>query len=111
MTQASLFPVPSFRREAAQSAAEHADRATGDDWQARAADALMRFARLALGTGEFKAEEALAFALGSGLPAPPDKRAWGAVVQSAAHAGRLTRVGYERDKFGSPKAVWKAVAS
>lgn len=118
MTQADLFEkftrrgdsiVPPTAEEIArirrddgiQRAADHAD----DAWRERA----IGYVRLhAAVHAEFLAEDVRAVAEHDGLPPPPDGRAWGSVMQTAARRGIVKRVGYApaRSSNLSPKVLW-----
>jgi len=96
--------VPAERLAAAQDAADHADREHGGAWAADAMRHLLDFASRA--PAPWLAEDALATAIASGLPEPPDRRAWGAVVSTAARRGLIRRVEFRLDHYGSPKSRW-----
>ncbi|MGE3278046.1 MAG: hypothetical protein AB7O67_23285 [Vicinamibacterales bacterium] len=97
-------------RRAGQVAAERAGQHAEDarrGWLDRAAALVTTFAQA---HGLFLLEDARLFAERQGLPAPPDKRAWGAVVQMLARRRVLVRDGYApaASSHGSPKCLWRA---
>ena len=101
--QPSLFGPPPARRNAAEAAA----LAAGVTWKLRALDVLREYLRR-IGDEEFTAERLVAFANGREFDAPPDARAWGAVLLAAKAARLIERTGsFDRDRFGSPKSVWR----
>jgi len=61
--------------------------------------------------GPFLAEQFVAW-LGERLAAPPDPRAWGAVIRRAALKRRIVKVGYgpAASSNNSPKCVWRAAS-
>jgi hypothetical protein len=60
---------------------------------------------------EFKTEHFVQYALGHGLPKPPDNRAFGAITLKAVKSGLITRVRYEAKddpkSHGQPISVWR----
>ncbi len=102
-----------FSWQAAQSgmerAVEHADSVV-PNWSERAMEALLEYARGwrdAWGDVGFLIEDVRAHA--TELPAPPDSRAWGAVVSKAARQGLIVKVGYAPAASSncSPKTLWQ----
>jgi hypothetical protein len=95
-------------------AAEHADRKTPGvaTWQERAA-ALLDEWRID-GPLEFQADQFVQYAITRGLPEPPDRRAFGAVIVRASRKGVLEHAGYaagtNKRHHGNPKTVWRWVA-
>ena len=87
-----------------RSSVEHADDVS-PSWSDRA---LALVAQYAQKHPEFMAEDAREYAHKSGLPVPPDGRAWGAVIQRAHRAGLIMAVGYapSRSSNQSPKVLW-----
>lgn len=85
-------------------AADHA----GSDWQRRARGYLLEWLSRAPGT--FLAEDWREWATHRGLDSPPDGRAFGSVLQSAAKDGLIVKVGYApaRSSNLSPKVQWRA---
>jgi hypothetical protein len=76
----------------------------------RAADKLLDEYLVATRCQEnFLAEQFVAWAA-SRIEAPPDPRAWGPVIQRAAHKKKIIRVGYApaTTSNGSPKCLWRA---
>lgn len=90
-----------------ERAVDHAERVS-EGWQARARGYLLEY--LSRNPGDFLGEQMREFAEGKGMDAPPDGRAWGAVLQSAARAGLIRKVGYApaRSSNLSPKVLWRA---
>jgi hypothetical protein len=98
-------PQPSLfdRHEAAEAAALSA----GATWKLRALDVLREYLGR-IGSEQFTAERLVAFANGRDFQPPPDARAWGAVLLAAKRAKLVERTGsFDRDRFGSPKSVWR----
>jgi hypothetical protein len=86
-------------------AVEHADRAS-EGWSARAFDALVSAARSM--PGPFTIEEVRARCV---VDAPPDLRAWGAVVARAKRTRAIRETGAWAPTIssnGSPKRLWVA---
>lgn len=95
------------RDEGARRAAEHAERVVDPQWQTKAAEF---FERVIAGVrGPFLAELVVAEAKAANFPLPPDGRAWGAVIQRAARAGKIVKVGYAPASTSncSPKVLWR----
>lgn len=92
------------------SAADHADREVGD-WRGKAAAALRAYIVEARRQNilTFMAEDARGWAEKRGLPTPPDKRAWGAVISKASRAGFIEKAGYAPavSSNSSPKCLWR----
>lgn len=79
-----LFEIPRARRDAGMSAAAtHADR-VHDGWTAAA---LERVKAAAQREETLTCESVRQKAESDGFPQPPDKRAWGRVMQMAAKSG------------------------
>jgi hypothetical protein len=91
---------------AAALAAARADRVQ-DEWTVKAIAWTRQFADRRRDT-PWLMEEARAFAEDGGLEAPPDKRAWGHVVQALKRQGVLRSMGTgaARSSHGSPKVRW-----
>ncbi len=89
------------------SAAEHAD-AMAHDWTGRALEFFHEFAVNA--KRPFLTEDVVSDWNANGFDAPPDGRAWGAVVRRAAKAGVISKVGYAPANTSnrSPKVLWRA---
>ena len=90
--QLDLFLAKEAGREGMERALDHADR-VNSDWSSRAMECLREYAR---SHAYFMVEEVRLLAHSSGLPKPPDPRAWGAVVTKAAKAGIITSDSLER---------------
>jgi len=91
------------------TAAAHADAVTGGQWSELAWDFLLAFTKT---HSTFMAEDVRsAAALTGAVPAPPDQRAWGAIIQKAARANLIERIGYAPMKspncHANPKSVWR----
>jgi hypothetical protein len=86
-------------------AAEHAEDVRAN-WLTFAREELVTWLRTQ--RGPFLAED---FVIGThnSLPPPPDRRAFGLVIQSAARAGIIVKVGYAlaATSNGSPKCRWQ----
>lgn len=95
-----------FRRDdGIQRAADHA----GPQWNRIARGYLLEFlARLSIGH-DFLAENFREFAEGRGLEQPPDGRAYGHVLRSAARDLLIRKVGYAPAKSSnlSAKVLWR----
>lgn len=92
--------------EAAQDAADHADRVHGA-WSDQAMAFLCEFAK---SNGPWVTEDVRVAAAGI-VPDPPDARAWGQIVLAAARSKMISRVGYARTKcavsHGRPMSLWQ----
>lgn len=75
-----------------RTAAEHADEVT-PAWGERAFCMLVEYVAGPGRTAEFTGEAVRRWAEGRGLPLPPDKRAWGAVMSRAIRNGMIERAG------------------
>lgn len=103
--QPDLFDQARARRDLGmQRAADHASRVE-PEWIDRAFTFLSDFART---HGEFLSEDVVAAASTADFPEPPDRRAWGHVVNRASRAGLIRRVGAKpaRTSNCSLKPVW-----
>lgn len=101
-------PTPSMRAAKARDrgirrAVEHADRVKSE-WSKRAIESLLPI--IARQTGSFLFEDLIAE-----VEAPPDKRAFGAVVRELARMKVIRKVGYApaRTSHLSPKVLWSKV--
>ena len=60
----------------------------------------------------FKAEDVRNFAATTELPEPPDRRAWGGILQRASKAGLIVRIGYapcrNKGAHNRPTTLWQA---
>lgn len=112
-----LFAEPKTRKARARAAREgrdvgmaqavdHAD-AVDPSWSDVAMEYVKVFARRGC---EFMGEDVRTYAQERGMPEPPDRRAWGAVLVRAAKRGLIKRLRYEPCKdprsHASPSAVW-----
>lgn len=106
---ADVFQTPRERRDdGMQRAVDHADHVE-PTWSTMASDMLAEFLEMtpvAAKTG-FLTEFFLDFARSRSLPDPPDRRAFGAVMNRAARKGLIVKSGYAEDRFCSPKTVWR----
>lgn len=77
-------------------------------WQAKAIYCLERYLTQVPLAHEFLAEEFVKYATAAGLEEPPDGRAYGSVMQSAARRGLIVKVGYRVALSSnlSPKTLW-----
>ncbi len=93
----------------AQQAAQKADTAV-PGWTALALD-IVAFWASRRAQGPFLLETARAYAEEQGLPAPPDKRAWGSIVQTLKKQGKIKMVGFGAavSSNASPKCLWEWV--
>lgn len=90
--QLGLFEARAARDDGIQRAADHADAV-----QPRWTDvAFAYFCAYARHHAEFITESARKYAEDSGLPAPPDKRAWGHVATRACRAGVVRAGGFAK---------------
>ena len=96
-------------------AAEHADRQTDGvaTWQERAR-ALLDEYRIDTGAREFQADQFVQYAIARGLPEPPNRRAFGAVILHAHKKGWIEHARYEPSPnprhHGCPRTVWRWLA-
>lgn len=99
-----------LRDEGMQRAIGHAD-SVDEGWSDRAYSMLVDFLARSGGRAFF-AEEIRIEAEAAGFPAPPDRRAWGAVVNRAVRAGVVRRIGYgpqqSPNSHCAPKSIWVA---
>jgi len=106
MTDTPLLDwTPAERRDdGMHRAVDHAD-AVVHSWSDRAGELLLEYAAQ---RGPWMVEDLREWARASGLPSPPDGRAWGAVVRRAARAGSIVRVGWHEAKSSnlSMKGLW-----
>lgn len=99
--------------DGAARAAAHADRSTAD-WSERAFAFLCNFALRRKGATFMTEDVRVAAEANETYVAPPDSRAWGAIILRAKRMGKLVHAGYAPNKdpscHGSPKSVWRWVA-
>jgi hypothetical protein len=103
------YPDAEARRDTGiHDSAEHAEHEI-PGWQDAAIECVRRYAEQYSGE-PFLAEDARSWAARSGLPEPPEPRAWGAVMQATRRAGFIRRIGYApaRSSNLSPKVLWSA---
>ena len=105
--QRSLFDAINRRDEGIERSYEHAEAAT-PGWKAEAAALLGEF-RATQNGQTFLTEDYVAFALAKGLAEPPDRRAFGGVMQAGLRRGRVVKVGFAPAKTSnlSPKVLWQ----
>lgn len=103
MNQLSIDFARARRDDGITRSGDHA----GDTWKRGARGYLLEY--LATHAGPFMAEDVREFAESRGFQAPPDGRAWGSVMQSAARAELIRKVGYApaRSSNLSPKVQWR----
>lgn len=96
-----------LRDRGIERAVDHADREI-PSWSDVALEYVRQYAR---NHGEFLSEEPRQYAESRGLPDPPDKRAWGAVMLRAARAGYIRKIGYAQANdprvHGSINTLWR----
>lgn len=90
-----------------ERASEHAKQVS-QDWQTKAVGYVRLFA---LCEPAFLAEDVREMAERDGFDAPPDGRAWGAVMRQAAREGIVVSAGYApaNSSNGSPKVKWRSL--
>lgn len=93
-------------RVRAEQAGAHAD-VVKPGWMVDAARAVVFFAGRQ--SAPWLVEQARRDAEQRGLSAPPDKRAWGAVIQALKRRGLIAMAGYapSASSNGSPKCLWQ----
>lgn len=94
------------RDDGIERAADHA----GQAWQRSARGYLLEFLAIRLKRhDQFLAEDVREFAEKRGITDPPDGRAWGHVLRSAARENIIRKVGYApaRSSNLSPKVLWE----
>lgn len=86
---------------------ERSGNHAGEAWKRRARGYLLEY--VATHAGSFMAEDVREFAEQRGLDHPPDERAWGSVMQSAARERLIVKDGYApaRSSNLSPKVQWR----
>ncbi len=91
------FPAAAHKRVGLPRATEctEAQDAREPSWSERAYAALLEFARQR--EGEWLGEEAIYWMTNHGLPAPPDKRAFGTVFVNAVKRGAIVRTGWSKN--------------
>lgn len=91
------------------TAAAHADRVT-PGWSQTAYEFFVGWVATKPRYFKFMAEDVRAVANTAGIEAPPDARAWGAVVTRAARERVIRRVGYGPQRAAgchmAPKSIW-----
>lgn len=90
-------------------AAMNADKKVSGSWTQRAAELFVDYARDVAKGQPFLTEDARAWAEQSGLPPPPDGRAWGFIAKAMRENGHVIFSGYAPAKTsnGSPKCLWR----
>ena len=109
-----LFEHAATARELAdqgmKAASDHAE-AVEQGWNDRAFAMLRQYASR---HSEFMGEDVRVWAKNQGLPDPPDKRAWGSVIQRGARSNLISCVRYENTKIppahAAPRAVWSTIS-
>ena len=91
-----------------KESADHAE-AVEPGWNGLAYGMLQNYART---NAEFMTEDVRVWAKVQGLPDPPDKRAWGSIINRAVRASMLARDRYESTKIppahATPRPVWRS---
>ena len=94
-------------------ALDHAER-VNTNWRDEAA-AFARGYINGTGIGHVFTAETLIEAANDSVPAPPDGRAWGGIIQSFARNGVIKRAGFRFSEnaahHGAPKTLWKVQKS
>ena len=111
-TRSGSSIVPPTPTELAQQRRDRGIRRSADHATREWLDKAVGYVRLhAVVTPSFLTEDVRAMAEADGLPAPPDKRAWGAVMRKAAHAELIKADGYAPSKSSnlSPKVRWRSL--
>jgi len=100
MTQADLFDnmqrtarARLLRDQGMQTAIDHAD-AVSEEWSERAYGKLRAYVAGLHSGALFTCEVVRDYAERSGLPPPPDKRAWGGIMVRGRHAGLFRKHGF-----------------
>lgn len=105
---ADLRAARSLRDDGMRRAAEHADRLE-PEWTARAEAYIVEYARM---HPVFSGEIVRRYAEASGLPSPPDPRAWGNAFKRAQRAAVITSAGYESSTQPQahcrPVRIWRS---
>lgn len=106
MNQLSFDLAAARRDDGMQRAVDHAERVAAG-WKRRAHGYLLEF--LCSRKESFLTEDVREFSERKGLDAPPDGRAWGAIMRAAAKEKIITKIGYAPAKSSnlSPKVLWK----
>ena len=106
----SLFDWGTRNEQAAMQdgidkAVEHAD-AVEMGWSERARATLDRY--MADHPGPFTSADVIAYADRTGMPKPPDRRAWGGVFQKASKQRAIVKLGYvpHPHRHLSPAIQW-----
>ena len=98
-----------LRDEGIATATESAERAN-PSWAETAFTYLQQWLRLK-GSTRFQSEELVKWAHEVGLVEPPNKKAWGGVIQKASRKQLITRVGYGQHKnkksHACPSSIWQ----
>ena len=100
--------------ERAQDAADRADRVIGswsDSWSDRAESIARRFIAMR-GSQPFLSSDIIEYAQREGLPQPPEKRAWGAIIHSLSRRKAIIATGRfveypGRTRHGAPAREWR----
>jgi hypothetical protein len=104
-TQAEMFRDDGIKR-----AVDHADK-VHESWSDKAFDLLKDYVGVIGTDSECTSEMVRHYAEANGLPHPPDKRAWGAVMLKAARANILLKKGWttatDPKVHCNPVSLWK----
>lgn len=103
------FSRKDLAEQGAQLAADHAD-AVIEDWQDRAFYLLTEFCRHHAYGAQLTSERIRQYAEKQGLPNPPDKRAWGAIMLKAARKNLIRKIGWttanDPKVHNNPVSLW-----
>jgi hypothetical protein len=86
-----------------RTAVEHADRVTGGEWSAAAWDFLIHYGRNAKGAAFMTEDVRREAERTQAVPAPTDRRAWGAIINKASKARLIRSIGHRPQS--SPNAA------
>jgi len=104
------MPGRKTRDRGIKRAADHADRCA-PKWTDEAKKLALEYL-LEIGDRNFLCEDLREFAERKGFAQPPSKRAWGGVIVSLAHAGKIKKIGTSQVKNKTAHmanaAVWVA---
>lgn len=93
-----------------EAAEAHADAVT-PNWAEKASGSLASYLNTLSAGDTFTSVEVRVYAAESGLPDPPDNRAWGGAFQRAARDHLITRLGYvsspDPKQHGAPQTLWQ----
>lgn len=109
MNHAKPFTGESLRNTGIQLSLDHAE-IKHEGWQEKAMNLLEKFL---IGRRKFMCEDFRAFCEKNGLPIPPSKRAFGAIILKAVKQGMIKRVGFGNTKNPkahlTPASIWEPI--